>query len=252
MNTNEEAEIKKEFQLERVILFSDAVFAIIITIMVLDIRLPEGLRHAEPAAIKHAFLELIPKILAYALSFFLVSKFWREHLKMFSLLKDYDAKLLAYNLLYLFSISLYPFAVTLITGNTDLESMQFTWAGYTYVGIFLFSTLSQTLMATYLINNQHKLCFDVSSLDKILSYRARRLNYFIIPLVIVVMFTISYLGLQPVFAVYTLAVYGAVMSRIMKKYYPEKSNNGAILSRIFGKRRDIHAKVNEIREIREQ
>ncbi len=237
MNINEEAEIKKEFQLERVILFSDAVFAIIITIMVLDIRLPEGLRHADAITIKRAFVQLIPKILAYGLSFFLVSKFWREHLKMFSILKDYDSKLLAYNLLYLFSISLYPFAVSLVSGNTDLESMQFTWAGYTYVGIFLFSTFSQTLMATYLVNNQHKLCYNVSNLDSILTYKARRLNYFIIPIMISIMVAISYLALQPVFAIYTLALYGIAMSRISKKYYPKKTNNGPILARLFRFRR---------------
>jgi uncharacterized membrane protein len=87
MNTNDENEIKKEFQLERIIFFSDAVFAIIITIMVLDIRLPEGLRHANAAIVKHAFIQLLPKVFAYGVSFFLVSKFWRSHLKMFSLLK---------------------------------------------------------------------------------------------------------------------------------------------------------------------
>jgi cation transporter-like permease len=42
MNKNDENEIKKEFQLERVILFSDAVFAIIITIIVLDTNCRRG------------------------------------------------------------------------------------------------------------------------------------------------------------------------------------------------------------------
>jgi len=64
MNKTEEQEIKKEFQLERVILFSDAVFAIIITIMILDIRLPEGIKEADAIHLKKAFLGLIPKGLA--------------------------------------------------------------------------------------------------------------------------------------------------------------------------------------------
>ena len=233
MNTNEETEIKKEFQLERVILFSDAVFAIIITLMVLDIRLPEGLRHANAAQVKYAFVQLIPKVMAYGISFALVSKFWRSHLKMFSLLKDYDAKLLAYNLLYLFSVSFFPFAVTLISPNIDVESMQFAWAGYTYVGIFLLCTFSQTMLATYLINNRHKLCFDISNLDKILKYKALRLNFFFAPIMIVFMIGLSYFAIKPVNAVYALAVYGIGMSRIMKKYYPEKDDKGPILARLF-------------------
>jgi uncharacterized membrane protein len=82
MNTSEETEIKKEFQLERVILFSDAVFAIIITIMVLDIRLPDDLSKMDSLHVRHALRHLTPKIFAYGISFMLVSRFWRSHLKM--------------------------------------------------------------------------------------------------------------------------------------------------------------------------
>ena len=53
MNVSDENEIKKEFQLERLIFFSDAVFAIIITIMVLDIHLPEGIKEADAATAAH-------------------------------------------------------------------------------------------------------------------------------------------------------------------------------------------------------
>jgi hypothetical protein len=47
------------------------------------------------------------------------------------------------------------------------------------------------------------------------------------------MIGLSYFAIQPVFAVYALAFYGIVMSRIMKKYYPEKDNKGPILARLF-------------------
>lgn len=240
MNTNEETEIKKEFQLERVILFSDAVFAIIITIMVLDIHLPEGIKEANASIAKHALIKLVPKIFAYGLSFFLVSKFWRNHLKMFSLLKDYDNKLLIYNLLYLFSVSFFPFAATLIgPGNVNIESPQFAWAGYTYVVIFLFCLISQTLLATYLINNRHKLCYDVNNLDKILKYKALRLNFYFVPVTILLMFGLNYFALAPMYAIYLMAFYGAVMTRLIKRYYPEEDNSGPILSRLFRKRNKV-------------
>jgi uncharacterized membrane protein len=239
MDINEELEIKREFQLERIILFSDAVFAIIITIMVLDIRLPEGLRHAGADEVKQAFTRLLPKMLAYCLSFFLVAKFWLGHLKMFSLLKDYDPGLLAYNLLYLFSVSLFPFAVSLISGNISLESMQFACGIYTYAGIFLFSIFSQTLLARYLINNRHKLCFDTNNLDKILKYKTMRLNLILVPIVGVALFGLNYLGLRPFYAVYALVAYGVVKARISKNYYPEKDVGGPILSRLFRLRKKI-------------
>jgi len=247
MDNIEQTEIKKEFQLERVILFSDAVFAIIITIMVLDIRLPEGLRHANAEQVKHAFGQLIPKVLGYGISFLLVSKFWRSHLKMFSLLKDYDNKLLGYNLFYLFSVSFFPFAVSLTSGNLNLESSQFAWAGYTYVGIFLLCTLSQTLLARYLVNNRHKLCFETDSLDRILKYKAMRLNFYFIPAMVAVMFTLNYYQAQPLYAVYAIAVYGLMMARLFKRFYPQQDTSGPILSRLFRRRKPmlVHAQPTD-------
>ena len=97
MNITEEEEIKKECQWERVILFCDAVFAIIITIMVLEIKLPEGLRHAERKEIRHALLELVPRLFGYVTAFFFVGMFWVKHLKIFSYLKDYSNALIIWN-----------------------------------------------------------------------------------------------------------------------------------------------------------
>src|ERR1700754_1526891 len=104
MNTSDESEIKKEFQLERVILFTDAVFAIIITIMILDIKLPEGIRLLKEGDVREAFKHLVPKFFAYVLSFFLVARFWISHLKMFAFLKDYNRALIVFNLLFLFCV----------------------------------------------------------------------------------------------------------------------------------------------------
>ncbi len=239
MDINEELEIKREFQLERIILFSDAVFAIIITIMVLDIRLPEGLRHANGDEIKHAFVSLIPKMLAYCISFLLVARFWLSHLKMFSLLKDYDVGLLTYNLIYLFSVSLFPFAASLFSGNMRLDGMQFAWGVNTYAGIFLFGIFSQTLLGRYLINNQAKLCFTTNNLDKILKYKMLRLNLLFVPIVGIVLFVLSYFNFPPLYSMYSLAAYGVVAKRLSKKYYPDEGGGGPILSRLFRSRKNL-------------
>src|SRR5579864_7926388 len=111
MNHHNESEIKKEFQLERLIFFSDAVFAIIITIMILDVKLPEALIHPSEQESKEAFLHILPKVFGYALSFFVIGSFWMRHLRIFSFLKDYNTQLLALNLFFLFCVSLFPFAL---------------------------------------------------------------------------------------------------------------------------------------------
>lgn len=232
MNKNEEEEIKKEFQLERVILFSDALFAIIITIMVLDIRLPEGIKEADAAHVKKAFLQLIPKALAYGLSFFLVAKFWLGHLKIFSHLKDYDAKLLTYNLLYLFSVSLFPFAVTLISGNVNPESPAYAWGIYTYATVILITTLFQTLLSRYLVVNSERLCFEPDKVPTVLKYKALKYNFVIIPAAAIVLVGISWLNVPAYWSMVALGLYGSAMGRLFKKFYPEK-NNGPVIVRLF-------------------
>jgi uncharacterized membrane protein len=244
MNVNDEIEIKKEFQLERVILFSDAVFAIIITIMVLDIRLPEGLRHADAATVKHAFIQLIPKILAYCLSFFLVAKFWLSHLKMFSHLKDYDSGLLGLNLLFLFSVTLFPFAVTLISGNLNSDITAYGWGIYTYAAIFLFCTLSQALLSGYLMKKRQKLCFNADNLDVTLRYKVVRMNFIAIPLIIAVIALLSYFEFTPFYAMYLLAFYGLLISSLYKKYYPKDTSGLPFIFRIFSLRRKRALKKN--------
>lgn len=253
MNIIEEQEIKKEFQLERVILFSDAVFAIIITIMVLDIRMPEGIRHATSKEVQHAFFTLFPKIMAYSISFFLVAKFWGGHLKMFSLLKDYDEKLLRFNLFYLFSVSFFPFAVSLISGFVNPENPEYRIAAYTYVAIILLSTFGQSRLAKYLMDNRDKLCFAPDRLDEVLKYKALRLNFYLIPVVIVVLIVIGYLAVNPLFVLVTFMVYGVTMKRLQKHYYPKKDENGPILLKLFrprGLRKMPHA-ANTIKDDKE-
>ena len=230
MNKSDEQEIQKEFQLERIILFSDAVFAIIITIMVLDIRLPEGIKHADPNHVQTAFLELIPKALAYGLSFVLVAKFWLAHLKMFSHLKDYDARLLIHNLVYLFSVSLFPFAVTLISGNIGLESAAYGWGIYTYAAIILMSTLSQTMLSQYLIANREKLCFEPEKVADVLKYKALKFNFITIPLAVLAMVGISLLGYPTYYSMFALGIYGFTMGQFYKRYYPDKENRPFIVS----------------------
>src|SRR6187455_1220581 len=107
-------EIRKEFQLERMILFSDAVFAIGITLMAIEIKLPE---HADysPDALPYEILKLVPLFIAYAASFFFIGKIWYDHLKIFSLLKDYDTGLVVRNMFMLFFIGLFPFSLTLVS-----------------------------------------------------------------------------------------------------------------------------------------
>src|SRR5689334_13498998 len=83
--------------------FSDGVLAIIITIMVLEMKVP----HGESLS---AIRPLIPVFLSYVLSFVNVAIYWNNHHHMFHVAKKVNGPVLWANIHLLFWLSLYPFA----------------------------------------------------------------------------------------------------------------------------------------------
>jgi hypothetical protein len=97
----------------RVEAFSDAVIAILMTIMVLDLRPPGSeLKH-------HTFAELVhyltPKLTVYALSFVIIAKMWVSHHRLFCAAKHVTTRLLWLNNLLQFWMSLIPFATGFVS-----------------------------------------------------------------------------------------------------------------------------------------
>ena len=78
-------EIRKEFQLERMVLFSDAVFAIAITLMAIEIKAPDVTQLEEPEVFLNHLKPVLPVMMAYVVSFFFIGYTWYQHLQLFSL-----------------------------------------------------------------------------------------------------------------------------------------------------------------------
>jgi len=89
--------------MERLAAFSDGVIAIIITIMVLELKAPEG-------ADLHALGHLLPIFLSYALSFVYVAVYWNNHYQLLRTCKRIDGGVMWANAHLLFWLSLIPFA----------------------------------------------------------------------------------------------------------------------------------------------
>lgn len=83
--------------------FSDGVLAIVITIMVLEIKVPEG---ADFEVLK----TLLPKFISYILSFIYVGIYWNNHHHLFHAIQKVSGKILWANLFLLFCLSLIPFS----------------------------------------------------------------------------------------------------------------------------------------------
>ncbi len=221
MNVHEEEEIKKEFQLERVILFSDAVFAIIITIMVIDIKLPENIRHGSVEHFQEAFYELIPKLIAYGLSFLIVAAFWMRHLKIFSFLRDYNAPLLVLNLLFLFTVSLFPFTVSMISGVLDSNVLFVNIGINVYVGIILTTFFAQTLLTWYIVKNKATLCVNNNTIEDALEWKVQRVNLLLIPILAAAVYAINYYHFNSKNIMFVAAALGAINGLMMRVYYPK-------------------------------
>jgi uncharacterized membrane protein len=112
-----ETEVRSEFQVERIAFFSDAVFAIAITLLVLDVEVPHLGREAGEAALMQALLEQIPKILGFVVSFLVVGTYWTSHHRFFRWIQGYDPTLVWRNLLFLLAVSFIPFPTAVLSEN---------------------------------------------------------------------------------------------------------------------------------------
>jgi uncharacterized membrane protein len=104
---------------ERLVFFSDGVIAIAITLLVLDIRLPELPEHADSAALAAALFSIMPKIAAYALSFLVVGELWYVHHMRFRSIDRCDALLIWLNMLFLMTIGFVPFASSVLSEHSN-------------------------------------------------------------------------------------------------------------------------------------
>lgn len=119
--------------------FSDGVIAILITIMVLELRVPHG---AEPAAL----LPLVPVFLSYVLSFVFLGIYWNNHHHLLQAVEQIDGRSLWANLHLLFWLSLIPF-VTAWMGENDFAS----WPVALYGVVLLLAAIAYTILVQSLL-----------------------------------------------------------------------------------------------------
>ncbi len=93
--------------------FSDGVFAIVATLLVLELRVP-ALEIVSTRIFFHALVELIPEFLAFFFSFFVIAIYWVNHHHFFQSVKQSDWKLLWYNNFFLFWLTTVPFTTAFI------------------------------------------------------------------------------------------------------------------------------------------
>lgn len=124
--------------------FSDGVIAIIITIMVLELRPPH---EATPFALK----PLLPVFLSYVLSFVYLAIYWNNHHHLLHAAKNINAKIMWANMHLLFWLSLFPFGTAWVG-----ESHGMTWPVACYGFIFLMAASSYYILQLCILEIQGK------------------------------------------------------------------------------------------------
>ena len=150
MNDNIERETTRArltMSKDRVTAFSDGVIAIIITIMVLELKTPHG---SDLAAI----IPLWPVFLSYVLSFIYIGIYWNNHHHMFQAVTRVTGGVLWANLHLLFWLSLVPF-ITAWMGENPSASLPATLYG----GVLFMAAIAYTILVRVLIsaNGAHSL-----------------------------------------------------------------------------------------------
>jgi uncharacterized membrane protein len=103
----------------RIEAFSDGVIAIIVTLLIFEVRLPEVPPHASSAEFWAALVSIAPKFGSFALSFAAVAIYWVNHHHFFSGITHTDWKLLWLNNLLLFFLSIVPFTTAVLGDHLD-------------------------------------------------------------------------------------------------------------------------------------
>jgi len=125
--------------LERIGALSDGLFAIAMTLIVLEIRVPE-LRDHSDAGLLAALGDLVPRFVTYLLSFLTLGIFWNGQQTQLSYIDRGNRDLAWLELLFLAVIALFPFTTSLLAENIDLRlALGLYWLNIFVSGAALFA-----------------------------------------------------------------------------------------------------------------
>jgi uncharacterized membrane protein len=101
-------------RVERLTLFSDAIFAFAMTLLAVNVRVPEIAQNVVSSQLSVELANLLPKLVGYGLSFFISASYWIFYHRIFVNIKRYDLTLIWLNIVFLFFVVLIPFPSDLI------------------------------------------------------------------------------------------------------------------------------------------
>lgn len=152
------AQLKIHIPINRLEAFSDGVIAIIITLMILEIKIPAIPGNASSPEIWNGWLHVLPRFIAYILSFVVLGVLWVNHHQFFHQLKHIDRKLLWYNLHLLFWMCTIPIPTAFLGEHFQKPEATALYGFNMFMTAFAFA-----LMREYVHRNEHLLIEHLST-----------------------------------------------------------------------------------------
>jgi uncharacterized membrane protein len=127
---------------DRLLTFTDGVFAIIITILVLEIKVPDL---GAGQSLREALSDIRPTFVAFIISFVLVGMYWVWHRSAFAQVRYVDLNTVWLNLLFLLPVAMIPFGASMLGEHEgDATALHF------YGGVLITATLFRVVLDRYL------------------------------------------------------------------------------------------------------
>ncbi len=192
---------------ERLTLFSDAIFAFAMTLLAVSIRVPEIAQDLASSQLNIELANLTPKFIGYGLSFFISASYWVFYHRIFANIKRYDLTLIWLNIAFLFFVVLIPFPSDLIGRFLTLQISVVVYSAMMAATGFVLS-----LIWLYASRN-HRLLDDSLSSAAIRRLSVRTLT---MPVVFVVSIPASFVLGEYTPVLWILVV---VLGRLLDRYY---------------------------------
>jgi uncharacterized membrane protein len=193
---------KVHFQIERIAFFSDAVIAIAVTLLIIEIKAPHikiGTTLSEQVEeLKH----LVPEFVSFIISFAVIIAQWRKHHEIFGRVINYDRKLISLNSLFLFAIAIIPFSTSYFAHNTAIE---FYFPILVYGLNLIFLTTLNYLIFSHITGEEHKL-FDHSLTEMELMWT--KVDYLLFPVALATGLLVGFIDYSLGFVAYVMVLTG--------------------------------------------
>ena len=128
--------------IDRLTFFGDAVVAIAMTLLALDLPVPDA---DSTAALAEFVGDHYGEYLSFVISFFVISLYWRGHHRLYRYVTDAPPRLVLLNLLWLLAVILTPYATRVLYGGQDISHSDFPWRFAFYALVQAFSAAAFVL-----------------------------------------------------------------------------------------------------------